>query len=88
MTITFYHRPQCGLCREIEPALLKYAAQYGARVTHVNIDEDKQAWARYWDKIPVIEIEGQTVLVEPIAPAALKRAIQAAAHHGKSQSSA
>ncbi|HEY3342612.1 MAG TPA: glutaredoxin family protein [Anaerolineae bacterium] len=75
MSITFYHRPQCGLCREIEGPLLTYAAQYGVQVNFVNIDEDKAAWARYWDKIPVIEIDAQTILYEPIAPDTLRAAI-------------
>jgi hypothetical protein len=79
VTLRFYFRPQCGLCREIEPALLKYAAQYGLPVARVNIDEDKAAWTKYWDKIPVIEIDGQPTLFEPIPPALLKTAIQRAA---------
>ena len=77
--IKFYYRPQCGLCREIEGPLMKYAAQYNAQVTRVNIDEDKEAHERYWDKIPVIYIEGHAILYEPITPAALKAAIQQAA---------
>ncbi|MCL5276156.1 MAG: glutaredoxin family protein [Chloroflexi bacterium] len=80
MHIKFYYRPPCGLCREIEPALLRYAAEFGAQVTHVNIDEDKAAHARYWDKIPVIEIEDHVTLYEPITPPALRVAIQRAAH--------
>ena len=76
MAIRFYHRPPCGLCREIEVPLLSYAAQYGLRVTHVNIDEDKAAFILYWDKIPVIEIDGQPTLYEPIDPTILKAALQ------------
>ena len=78
MSITFYHRPQCGLCREIEGPLMTYAARYGVQVIFVNIDEDKAAWARYWDKIPVIEIDAQTILYEPIVPETLRIAIQRA----------
>jgi thiol-disulfide isomerase/thioredoxin len=76
MSITFYHRPQCGLCREIEGPLLRYAAEYSVQVRFVNIDEDKAAWARYWDKIPVIEIDAQTVLCEPISLDVLRAAIR------------
>ena len=76
MSITFYHRPQCGLCREIEGPLMTYAAQYGVQVNFVNIDEDKSAWARYWDKIPVIEIDAQMILYEPIDKGTLRAAIR------------
>jgi thiol-disulfide isomerase/thioredoxin len=78
MAVRFYHRPQCGLCREIEGPLLRFAAQYRVTVEHVNIDEDKTAFALYWDKIPVIEIVGQVTLYEPIAQDVLRKAIQKA----------
>ena len=78
MPIKFYYRPQCGLCREVEGPLLNDAAQVGAQVVFVNIDEDKAAWARYWDKIPVIEVDPQTILYEPIDRQALRSAIQKA----------
>ncbi len=79
MAITFYYKPQCGLCREVEGPLRDYAAQYGVPVNAVNIDEDRAAWARYWDKIPVIEIDAQTVLYEPISRKELRDAIRRAA---------
>ena len=73
--ITFYHRPQCGLCREVEVPLMQYAKQYGVQVQHVNIDEDKAAFALYWDKIPVIAITGGLTFFEPIPHDALRKAI-------------
>jgi thiol-disulfide isomerase/thioredoxin len=73
--ITFYYRPQCGLCREIEGPLMQYATQYRVRVKHVNIDEDKAAFTLYWDKIPVIEIAGGPTFFEPISRDALRKAI-------------
>jgi hypothetical protein len=78
MQIRFYYRPPCGLCREIEGPLLRYSAEFGAQVTHVNIDEDRTAHARYWDKIPVIEIDGGDTLYEPITAAALREAMMQA----------
>jgi thiol-disulfide isomerase/thioredoxin len=76
--VKFYYRPGCGLCHEIEGTLMAYAAQYAAQVTRVNIDEDRAAHQRYWDKIPVIEIVGHSILMEPITPAALKAALHSA----------
>ena len=63
---------------EIEPALQRLAAKYGVAITRIHIDEDRAAWTRYWDKIPVIEIDGQPTLYEPIPLDALKAAIQRA----------
>lgn len=79
MAIRFFYRPQCGLCDEVEPLLARLAAQHRVAVTRVNIDEDRDARLRYWDKIPVIEIDGQPTLYEPIAPDALQQAIIRAA---------
>jgi thiol-disulfide isomerase/thioredoxin len=81
--VTFYQKPGCGLCREIERPLMAYAAQYGVQVRIVNIDEDKVAWERYWDKIPVIEIDAQTILYEPISHRALRDAIRGAGKTSK-----
>ena len=78
MAIRFFHRPPCGLCREIEGPLLRYAAQYGLRVTAINIDQDSAAFKLYWDKIPVIEIDGQLTLYEPIPLTELKAALKKA----------
>lgn len=58
--------------------MLQYAAQYHVAVKHINIDEDKAAFARYWDKIPVIEIAGGPTLYEPIGREVLKKAIREA----------
>ena len=66
MRITFYYRPRCGLCEEIEVPLARLAAERGAPVRRVNIDEDREARRKYWDKIPAIEIEGGPVLIAPI----------------------
>lgn len=75
MRITFYYRPRCGLCEEIEGPLTQLAAARGAQITRVNIDEDRAALRKYWDKIPVIEIEGGPTLTAPIDPQTLAAAL-------------
>lgn len=75
MKITFYYRPRCGLCEEIEGPLTQLAAAHGAQITRVNIYEDRAALRKYWDKIPVIEIEGRPPLTAPIEPQALSAAL-------------
>ncbi len=76
MRVTFYTRPRCGLCEEVEGVLKQLAAQHGAQVVRVNIDEDVEARRRYWDKIPVIEFEfeGGPVLCAPIEEMELGKA--------------
>jgi hypothetical protein len=73
--ITFYYRPRCGLCEEIEGPLMQLATARNAEVARVNIDEDRVALRNYWDKIPVIEIEGGPTLAAPIDPQALAAAL-------------
>lgn len=75
MRITFYYRPRCGLCEEIEAPLARLAAAHNAEIARVNIDADRAALRQYWDKIPVIEIEGGPTLTAPIDPEALATAL-------------
>ncbi len=75
MRITFYYRPRCGLCEEIEWPLAQLAAAHNAQIVRVNIDEDRAALRQYWDKIPVIEIEGGSTLTAPIDPQTLAAAL-------------
>ncbi|MGQ9813726.1 MAG: glutaredoxin family protein [Candidatus Roseilinea sp.] len=75
MRITFYYRPGCGLCEEIEGPLAQLAAAHNTEIARVNIDEDRAALRRYWDKIPVIEIEGGPTLSAPIDPQTLAAAL-------------
>jgi len=57
-TVTFYTKPDCGLCREVERILGNVAAQVSFERQTVDITQNEAAWQRYALHIPVVEIDG------------------------------
>lgn len=55
MKVIVYTRPGCHLCDET----IELLAEYGLRVSKLNIDDDPTLRARYNTCIPVVEIDGQ-----------------------------
>ena len=52
--VTIYSRPGCHLCEEAKMQIAPLLAEFGARLTEINIDEDAQLRARYDYDVPVI----------------------------------
>ena len=52
--VTIYSRPGCHLCEEAKQQIAPLLAEFGARLTEINIDEDAQLRARYDYDVPVI----------------------------------
>jgi glutaredoxin len=52
--VTIYSRPGCHLCEEAEAQIAPLLAEFGARLTEINIDEDAELRARYDYDVPVI----------------------------------
>jgi glutaredoxin len=52
--VTIYSRPGCHLCEEAKTQIAPLLAEFGARLTEINIDEDPQLRAKYDSDVPVI----------------------------------
>ena len=52
--VTIYSRPGCHLCEEAKTQIAPLLAEFGARLTEINIDEDPELRARYDYDVPVI----------------------------------
>jgi glutaredoxin len=52
--VTIYSRPGCNLCEEAKTQIAPLLAEFGARLTEINIDEDAELRARYDYDVPVI----------------------------------
>lgn len=52
--VTIYSRPGCHLCEEAKKQITPLLAEFGARLTEINIDEDAELRARYDCDVPVI----------------------------------
>ena len=54
--VTIYSRPGCHLCEEAKTQIAPLLAEFGARLTEIDIDEDAELRARYDYDVPVIFI--------------------------------
>lgn len=58
MPIVLFSRRGCHLCEQVE----EWLAFSGTAVEVVDVDQDAETAARYGDLVPVIAIDGVTVL--------------------------
>lgn len=59
--LTLISRGYCHLCHDMEAALLPLAAEFGARVTVLDVDADSALEAKYDELVPVL-LHGETEL--------------------------
>jgi glutaredoxin len=59
--VTIYSRPGCHLCEEAKAQIAPLLAEFGARLTEINIDEDSELRARYDYDVPVIFLGARKV---------------------------
>ena len=65
MRVTLFTRPECGLCREAEEALRRLQKKIDFELSLVDIDSDQELYNRYWDRVPVLVVDGKEVEVVP-----------------------
>ena len=59
--VTIYSRPGCHLCEVATKQIAPLLAEFGARLTEINIDEDAELRARYDYDVPVIFLGARKV---------------------------
>jgi len=59
--ITLYGKPGCHLCEDARAAVARAVKRRAAALEEVDITLDPVLHARYGERIPVLEIDGQTV---------------------------
>ncbi|WP_336923823.1 glutaredoxin family protein [Aquipuribacter sp. SD81] len=66
-------RPGCHLCEEARVVVERECRRAGAVLTEVSILDDPALEAAYWDRIPVVEVDGQVVEALRVDPDRLRR---------------
>ncbi|MGG0655559.1 glutaredoxin family protein [Rummeliibacillus pycnus] len=61
MEITYYSRPNCGLCEDGKRMLHLVREDIPFRVKEVNIEEDDALHRKYMMMIPVVEKDGEII---------------------------
>ncbi|HEX8649022.1 MAG TPA: glutaredoxin family protein [Thermoleophilaceae bacterium] len=57
--LTLYGKPGCCLCDEARAEIDAVRAGRDLELTEVDVSSDPRLWARYGERIPVVEIEGE-----------------------------
>lgn len=72
-TLTLYGKPGCHLCDDARVAVERVTAGRGVPVEQVDVSLDPVLYARYGERIPVLEIDGETVFELFVDEAVLER---------------
>ena len=74
--VVLYTRPGCHLCDEAREVILSIRRSDGGfDLREVDIDSDEELCARYFERIPVVEVAGTVVAELFLDAAALRRAL-------------
>jgi glutaredoxin len=60
-TLTLYGKPGCHLCDDARAAVERVTARRHVPLEQVDISRDPVLYKRYGERIPVLEIDGETV---------------------------
>ena len=66
MRVTLYTKAECGLCREAEEMLRRLRKNPPFELELVDIEGDAELYDRYWDRVPVVAVDGQEVAAAPL----------------------
>jgi glutaredoxin len=69
-TLTLYGKPGCHLCHEAREAVKRALLSRDVQLEEVDITLDPALFARYGERIPVVELDGE-VLFEFVVDEAL-----------------
>ena len=77
--VVVYHAQGCHLCERALAIVEEARRELGFELRAVAIDGDPRLEAAYREWLPVVEIDGRRRFVYHVDPAALRRAVAAAA---------
>ena len=66
MNVVLYSKSDCGLCDEAERVLRRLQPEIRFELEVVDIESEDKLFDRYWDKVPVVVVEGKEVAVAPV----------------------
>jgi hypothetical protein len=72
-TLTLYGKPGCHLCDDARAAVERVTASRGVSVEQVDVSRDPVLYARYGERIPVVELDGETLFEFFVDEAVLER---------------
>jgi glutaredoxin len=74
--LTFYTKPGCHLCEQVARALDDLRREFDLTIEVIDIAGDPELFKRYFDKIPVLQIDQRITLAAPIHIDAVRAALK------------
>jgi glutaredoxin len=74
--ITFYTKPGCHLCEQTLRLLNDLRREFALTIEEIDIAGDHELFKRYFDKIPVLQIDRRVTLTAPIHIDAVRAALR------------
>lgn len=75
MKVTLYSKSDCGLCDAAEEVLRQLQREIRFSIEVVDIETDKSLYDRYWDRVPVVAVEGKELASAPLDIQTLRSAL-------------
>ena len=73
--VTLYHAEGCHLCERAREVVEGAREELGITLELVDIGGDPELEARYRERLPVVEIDGEAAFTFFVTPAALRAAL-------------
>lgn len=77
--LTYYYRLDCSLCEPFKKVIAEVIQTKALKdlctLSSINIDENPEAFAKFHEKIPVLEINGRLAFKYKITTLSLKNAL-------------
>jgi glutaredoxin len=80
-TVTLIGKPDCHLCdvaREVVETVVAELPEYAVDIDELSIADDPALYAQWWEKIPVVLIDGELHGHWRVSPDRLRAALTAA----------
>ena len=77
MKVTLYTKKDCGLCEKAERTIRAVQKTTELDLEIVDVEGDATAYGRYWDRVPVVMVEGKEVAAAPMDEARLRAVLTA-----------
>ena len=74
--VTVYSRPDCHLCEEAIATLRRLQGELGFRLTERDIDADEALQRAYFERVPVIALDGEELSDFFVDEAALRERLE------------
>ncbi|MFF7364895.1 glutaredoxin family protein [Streptomyces sp. NPDC008125] len=75
--VTLLGKPGCHLCEDARAVVDAVCAETGAALEEKDITRDEALYARYWEQIPVVLIDGEQHTFWRVDPKRLRTALGA-----------